>query len=128
MMKLKQLLIVLCVITLLALMPETLAAGISVSSAAPETTYIAAWSDGITDTSIDVPYAAHASLVLAAAEAQASPLPSPLVGDEPVDSGGAYISTGAVIAVTLAVLLIVALVVIRLWKRRPPGRSGQDTP
>ena len=28
----------------------------------------------------------------------------------------------------LAVLLIVALVVIRLWKRRPPGKSGQDTP
>ena len=128
MMKPKQLLIVLCVITLLAGVPNALAADIPVSSAAPETACMAVRSGGITDTAIAAPYAAHTPCVLTANDAQASPLPSPLVGDEPVDSGGAYISTGAVIAVALAVLLIIALVVIRLWKRRPPGKSGQDTP
>ena len=128
MMKPKRLLIVLCVTTLLAGVPNALAADFPISNAVTQTTCMAARSGGITDTTIAVPYAAHASFALAASEAQASPLPSPLIGDEPVDSGGASISTGAIIAVTLAVLLIVALVVIRLWKRRPPGRSGQDTP
>ena len=128
MMKSKRLLIVLCVITLMAGVLSALAWDIPIGSTGTQTAGMAVRSGRVTDTVITSPLVTQVPHVLAANDAQTSPLPSPLIGDEPVDSGGSTISTGAVIAVALAVLLLIALVIIRLWKKRPPGRSGQDIP
>ena len=128
MIKSKRLLMVLCVITLMVGMLSALAWDIPISRTGIQTAGMAVRSGRITDTANTSPFVTRAPHVLLANDAQTSPLPSPLIGDETVDSGGAFMSTGAIIAVILAVLLIVALVVIRLWKKRPPGRSGQDIP
>lgn len=102
----KKTLLILCVITVLAALPAGYA-GLAAEYTNP---------------------AVMGRLELVPDDSAASPLPSPPVGDEPADTEGAYFNPGAVIAVVLAILLIVALVVIRLWKRRTPGKSGQDIP
>ncbi len=72
--------------------------------------------------------AAYNDVQMTADGLQTTPLPSPLIGDEPTDSKDAFIGTGGVIAVVIAVLLVIGLVIFRLWKKRPPGKSGQDIP